>query len=300
MLDELVRGGFPFERKVRKKLLDCGLKTESSQYFKKFPDGEISSELDVFGTIKSAFIQAPGSPNHASLKLNLVGAVKKYSEMKICFYELDNENPDNFDILFPNLLNHALSLNKFLGGYQTLSEFYNNWGSLHFSKSVIVLEPKSRESGFVSKGNAPLFSIANDLARACEYLHQKSILGPSQNSVLFHGCFPVLFTDSEIFLISESDAIDLKPVDSFMYLVTCRDLDEVPLATKEHYYLPILVSNFAGIEKVAGLLQQISDCLSDEINSLARNPAALQNEIRHYNQQFAMPGQKPPASIRKI
>lgn len=89
--------GFPFERKVRRRLKELGFDTQSTQYMAKNKEGiEISNELDVFGRIKHPIVSTQDNKLHVSLNVRIVGEVKKYSDYVICFYDLDNENPDNF------------------------------------------------------------------------------------------------------------------------------------------------------------------------------------------------------------
>jgi len=284
--------GFPLERMVRKKLKGLNIDTQSTQYITRNEAGaEISNELDIFGRFKHPVYSTKDKKSSIALNVRLVGEVKKYSDYSICFYELDNEKPENFEIRFPNLLNSSFSLQKFLGGHQLLLDFKTDYGSIPFSKIACVLEPKRPDNkpeikAFENKGNKLIFEAASNLALACEYFHKREFLGPNDNYLAYHACFPVLFTDAKLVKIVGEENIQLEEVDNFIYLLAARDLDKIPLTAKEMYYLPILVTNFKGIASAVDLIRKIDANLVRDIETLIERPNCIDSEFKKYKELY--------------
>ncbi|MFA5929327.1 MAG: hypothetical protein WC861_00425 [Candidatus Micrarchaeia archaeon] len=284
--------GFPLERMVRKKLKELNIDTQSTQYIIRNEAGEgVSNELDVFGRLKHPVYSTKDKRFSASLNVRLVGEVKKFSDYSICFYDLDNEKPENFGIRFPNLLNSGFSLQKFLGGDQLLLDFKTDYGSIPFSKIACVLEPKRPDNkpeikAYENKGNKLIFETASNLALACEYFHKREFLGPTDNYLIYHACFPVFFTDAKLIRIVGEENIQLEEVDNFIYLLAARDLDKIPLTAKEMYYLPILVTNVKGIESAVDLIRKIDANLVRDIETLMERPNCIDSEFKKYKELY--------------
>ncbi len=56
-------------------------------------------------------------------------------------------------------------------------------------------------------------------------------------------------------------------------------MDKVPLTAKEYYYLPILITNFNGIESSIELIKKISDLFYKEVEDLIiKQPLGIKAE----------------------
>ncbi len=292
MIEVLKQSGFPFERKIRKKISELGIDTSQSRYFVQNQYGEISKDIDVLGNVKLKTFGDKDKELFPTLQLRLVGEAKKWSEYKICFYDFD-EVAENFPVSFPNFLNNCHSFGVFMGGHELLSEFFRKFGTAPFSKTVCYLEPKYTDTRktkilrYENNGNKIIYNTSNDLAFACEYFHKKiiSIRYMESPCIMFgiHGCFPIIFTEAEIMRISGVDDPTLEKVDFFFYLHACEDLDKVPITAKEKYYLPILITNFNGIESSIDLIKKISDLFYKEVENLViKQPFRIKAEFEDY------------------
>lgn len=286
----LEESGFPFERKVRKRLLELGLKTGTSRYFVHREDREISKEIDFLGKTISHTFEIEAFDFVIHLWLRIVGEAKKMQNSKICFYEYDNDAPPNIQAIFPNGLNHCNFLLNFTGGYFTISEIEKIFPDLPITKTICHLEEKNKPvkggalefDGFKNNGNMPFYSYANDLVNACEYYNKKQLLMKDKQFYL-SGFFPILFVESDIFQFSGIDELSLKKEDVFLYFVACQDIDELQLTTKDRIYLPILISNFNGIEKVVKIITKLSGIIQDAIQqAVDRDPESIQFEYETY------------------
>lgn len=233
-----------------------------------------------------------------TLQLRFVGEVKKWNKYRICFYEFD-EVAGNFLISFPNFLNNCYSFGIFNGGHELLTNFHRKFGDIPFSKSICVLEKKFKsqkggvlvEDGYDDKGNQPIYITSNDLASACEYFHRKilSMRYSESPCIMFsiHGCFPIIFTGADIIRVSGIDDPTLDKVDHFLYLHACQDLDKVPITAKEKYYLPILITNFNGIDSSIDLINKISDLFCKEVEDLViKHPLKIKAEFEDYKRSI--------------
>lgn len=279
MLKILEKEGFPLERKIRRKLLKLGIETTQSRYFAQNSQGDVSKDIDVLGNVHFKTYKSSDNTLFPNLHLRIIGEIKKWSGSKICFYELDNEKPGNLLLRFPNFLNNVYQFENYRGGEITASEFLSLFASIPLSKTVTCLIQENTK--LQPKGNAPLYLVSNDLALACEYLHQKEYLN-CRDDLKIHACFPIVFTDAEIFHIKGINKLSARKVNLFMYLVACTDLDKVPVTTKEKYYLPILVVNQRGIKRAVEIINKISKDLSNDLEELTKTPQLLKNEYDDY------------------
>ena len=300
IIKALKESGFPFERKTRKKISELGIETYQSRYFVQNQYGETSKDIDVLGDVKFKTFESKDKELFPTLELRFVGEVKKWNKYKICFYEFD-EVAGNFPISFPNFLNNCYSFGVFNGGHELLTNFHRKFGDIPFSKSICVLEKKFKpqkggelvEDGYDDKGNQPIYITSNDLASACEYFHRKILYSRYLESpcIMFsiHGCFPIIFTGADIIRVSGIDDPTLDKVDYFLYLHACQDLDKVPITAKEKYYLPILITNFNGIDSSIDLINKISDLFYKEVEDLViKQPLKIKAEFEDYKKIIEM------------
>ena len=241
----LEKEGFPFERKVRRELLKQGIETVQSRYLIQKGEIEISKDIDILGNIHFKTYNPLKGDLRPNLSLRIVGEVKKLSGTKICFYELDNEKPENFLLRFPNLLNNCFNFVDYGGGDIVLSSFNKLFGKFPISKTITCLIPNNHK--YETKGNAPIYEASNNLALACEYWHKQECLF-FRDDLKIHACFPVIFTEAELLKITGVKCLKVHKVNLFIYLVACSDIDKVPITTKNKYYLPILIVNKTGIK----------------------------------------------------
>lgn len=275
----LERTGFPLERKIRKVLRELGIETSQTRYFETFPDRKISRDLDISGhVILEKFEKSFRKKLYITLRLWLIGQVKKLGDHKICFYEID-EKIEDYKIPFPNLLNKFIFSDNFGGGY---TNFHNYFEHISLAKEISILEKNFKggdrknclglkESG----GNEPIYTPSNELIRACEFYHNLSINYVEDNAFgiefFIGGCFPIIFTEADIFKVFDEDKLKIEKTNSFIYLIACPDMEKIPLTTRKYYietyYLPVLVTNFDGIKSSVDMIKKIGNAIYKDVEN---------------------------------
>lgn len=291
IVETLKKTGLPLEIEVRRKLTKLGIdKVHQSRYFIKNQYGEVSKDTDAVGELAFKTFEHKNTRDYFAicLQLRLVAEIKKMQESKICFYEVENEKPENFPFVFPNFL--WINNLGYGGGRKLLSELTNELGELKIAKSISYLQfvqnkKNNVDSEYEDKGNSPIFDIANDLLLACEYHHKKSISWITKpDHFKYNGLFPTLITEAELVqVIVNGNKLKLKPADFFFYLLPCRDLDLVPITAKEHYYVPILIINNKKLDKGIELIKKISNNLYNECETkIKTRPDLFKNEYSEF------------------
>jgi len=201
-------------------------------------------------------------------------------------------------------LNQGYSLQKFLGGKQTLSEFRDRYGYTNFSKTVSVFEPERKQGSkipaykvakeenknkfgtYSSEGNPPIFDTASNLALACENFHKRELVIPTDNYLNYQACFPILFTNARLVKVQGEGSTTLQETNHFIYLVACRNLDMLPLTAKDNYYLPIMITNFDGIAPVVEMVSKIDQDLKSDVEMVLEHPDFFDNELKKYRELY--------------
>lgn len=281
VISMLEKEGFPFERKVRRELFNQGIENVQSRYLIQKEGIELSKDIDILGKIHFKTYKPQKGELRPNLSLRIIGEVKKLYGTKICFYELDNEKPENFLFRFPNLLNNCFNFKAYGGGDMVLSSFISLFGKIPISKALTCLIPNNNKSKYDSKGNALIYETSNELALACEYWHKQECLF-FRDDLKIHACFPVIFTEAELLKITGVKHLKAHKINLFIYLVACSDIDKVPITTKDKYYLPILIVNQSGIKKSIKLIKKISEVLCKDMEDLIKNEDSLKREYEDY------------------
>lgn len=279
IIETLKRTGFPFEFKVRKRLMELGVTTTQSRYYIQYGNQEISKDLDIFGYLHSKTYHNNKRNMFIDLKVKIIGEVKDWANYSICFYELDNENPENMQLIFPNFLNNGYKLINYLGGKKILSEIHKKYGIVQVSKSICIVENLIK-----SHGNKQLFEEAQSLALACEYQHKKEVVGSIRNDISFpiHACFPILIVNSKIYKIINPDKMDLEKVNFFLYFVAYKDPDMVPLSTKDYMYFQVMVINYEGLDAAINLLKELNGEILKDVEFLISREDLAKRELTDY------------------
>ncbi|MFW9993662.1 MAG: hypothetical protein ACFFD4_16570 [Candidatus Odinarchaeota archaeon] len=274
--------GFPFERKIRDNLGNKIPDILQTRYIEHFSDGDVSRDLDVYGHVINECLEVPNTRISFQFELLLIGEVKSWKEAKICFYEIEKEKSSGLKLSFPNFLNKLDHLSEIRGGTISFQDFARIGSDLLFTKSVDIFTPKggsSRSGELKSDGNHRLHETASNLAVACEYFHQKAYDFyhlPLDEMFIIHGCFPVIFVDAGIYQVVEEDSgIVLAEKDLFIYLTGLSNLKKTPHTIKYRSYLPVLITNYSGIDKAIDLLTSLKDFIKDSITSTIENKQHL-------------------------
>jgi hypothetical protein len=217
------------------------------------------------------------------LQFPIIGQVKKWSDYKICFYEVD-EQLDYCRIPFPNFLGKLIFSTTFTGGYIEFTKFVNEFGPISLSKELSLLKPTFApkagtrndvvQIGYQGSGNGLIYDVSNELASACEWFHGRAINYfeiPHNIEFIINGCFPIIFTDAKILKIGDDKSAPCE-TGYFIYLVAYPDLDKIPLTTRKYhnddiYYLPILVVNLDSVGSSARIIKKIIDVVSKEVEN---------------------------------
>lgn len=286
LLYELKRSGFPLEKKVRSKLNELEIKTFNFRFFTKDQYGkDISHDLDASGDIvRIENVDTVDENIKGNLILDIMGEVKNWNGYKICFFE---ESKEIVKLAFPNFLGENFNFNIFAGGHIIFSDFVTRFGNIPLAIDVNCLHTKSDNIGYEINeekygGNYIIYDVTdNKLIPACEYLYSRSSGFPKD--LLIRGCFPIIFTNAKIYKISD-DADTCNTVDNFIYIHACRTPNEFPITTKKEEFLPILITNFNGIDSAAKLIKEMVKIIIEEFQNIVNDQEKVKEEyVKHQN-----------------